>query len=434
LATVTLALGCMLCATAPAFASPVSPTVTKVDPAHGPVAGGTHVTIAGSNFIAVNGVNFGSRKATSFEVKSSTEIVAVSPPWASGNAIAEVTIETVAAGASSPSGGDSFIYEPTVTKIEPATGPAAGGTTVKIAGEAFEGLFTNGAGEMPPFVSSVRFGTAKAASFKVESSTQITAVSPPGAGTANVTVTTLGGSSALSPADQFAYPPALVSIEGESVSHVASTDATLEAKIDPESLERGAYYQFQIVANPSEYLQVFACPTEGFPANSSLCGGSLASQVGALPIGKIGPGVQGQTVSLDLSAPRNGWPGITTLKPSTTYHYRAIAARVVLTEDTIQWEEPIVYGADQTFTTPEETARSNGPGSGTGSQGSGLGSGPTGSTGAHPKDGTGPRAARGHRRHHRRRHRHHRRRHRHHRAHRHNHHHHRPTRPARPRS
>jgi hypothetical protein len=41
-----------------------------------------------------------------------------------------------------------------------------------------------------------------------------------------------------------------------------------------------------------------------------------------------------------------------TLKPSTTYHYRVIAARAVQTEDTIQWERPPVYGPDQTFTTP----------------------------------------------------------------------------------
>jgi len=141
-------------------------------------------------------------------------------------------------------------------------------------------------------------------------------------------------------------------IEGESVSHITSTDATLEAKINPESLERGADYQFQLVANTSEYLQVFACPTEGFPANSSFCGGPLASEAGALPIGTTGAGVQGKTVGLDLSAPRAWWSGTTTLKPATTYHYRVIAARSVPTEDTIQWEDPIVYGPDQTFTTP----------------------------------------------------------------------------------
>ncbi len=145
------------------------------------------------------------------------------------------------------------------------------------------------------------------------------------------------------------------SIDSESASNITSTDATLEAKINPESMERGADYQFQVVANPSEYLSEFVCPTEGFPANSSLCLG-LGRQAGALPIAGTGVGTQDMTVSLDLSAPRGWWSGTTTLKPDTTYHYRVIAARSVQTEDTIQWEPPIVYGPDQTFTTPPAKA------------------------------------------------------------------------------
>ncbi|HET7483764.1 MAG TPA: hypothetical protein VFJ64_00140 [Solirubrobacterales bacterium] len=53
-------------------------------------------------------------------------------------------------------------------------------------------------------------------------------------------------------------------------------------------------------------------------------------------------------VSLDLSS-----VGVT-LQPGTPYHYRVLAARAIRTEDTIEWEPPIVAGADQTFTTPEE--------------------------------------------------------------------------------
>lgn len=371
-----LAGGLLSCLAASAAASPISPAVTNVEPGTGSAAGGTTVTITGSNFVGVADVKFGSRAAASFEVQSSTEITAVAPPWTSGNAIAEVTVATMAE-TSTDSGGDSFFYEPTVTKIEPTGGPATGGTSVTITGEAFEGLFENGSGEMPPFVSAVKFGANKAANFEAKSGTQIVAVSPPGFGTQDVTVSTLGGTSASVGADQFAYATPPPSIEGDSVSDITPTDATLQAKIDPESLERGAYYQFQMVVSPSEYLPVFACPSEGFPADSSFCGGSLASQPGALPIGRVGPGALGETVSLDLSAPRPWWSGTTTLKPGTTYHYRVIAARSVPTEDTIQWEEPVLYGADQTFTTPSEA-----PNTGSGSQGSGGGgSQPPGSKG-----------------------------------------------------
>jgi hypothetical protein len=149
-------------------------------------------------------VKFGSRSATSFTVNSESSITAVAPPWGSGDAVAEVTV-TTPAGTSALSLGDSFLYEPTVTKVEPAGGPPGGGTTVTISGAAFEGVYTNGSGERPPFVKAVKFGSASATSFKVEPSGQISAVAPPGTGTVDVTVTTEGGTSATGVADQFSY-------------------------------------------------------------------------------------------------------------------------------------------------------------------------------------------------------------------------------------
>ena len=137
-----------------------------------------------------------------------------------------------------------------------------------------------------------------------------------------------------------------VAIESESVSHVTSTDATLEARINPENVKSGALYQFQLVGNPDEYFSTFVCPPEW--ANSSLCLG-LDTEAEGLPFGRTDPGTDGHTVSLDLAhAGRSG----VTLKPGTTYHYRVIAATSVFTEDTTQWEGPTVEGSDQAFTTP----------------------------------------------------------------------------------
>jgi hypothetical protein len=56
---------------------------------------------------------------------------------------------------------------PFITGIDPNSGPAAGGTTVTITGRNFTGA------------TAVRFGSTNAASFTVDSDTQITAVSPP---------------------------------------------------------------------------------------------------------------------------------------------------------------------------------------------------------------------------------------------------------------
>ena len=129
-------------------------------------------------------------------------------------------------------------------------------------------------------------------------------------------------------------------IEEESVSGITSTNATLEARINPNGFR--AHYQFQIVADPEEYASEILCPEP--PRSLAFCIGEYAE--GVLSIGFIFKEIT--TVSLDLSS-----EGVT-LQPDTTYHYRVLAARAVPSEDTIEWITPIVVGADQTFTTPEE--------------------------------------------------------------------------------
>lgn len=83
---------------------------------------------------------------------------------------------------------------PTVSGISPTSGVTTGGTSVVITGTNFAG------------VTSVKFGATNATSYTVNSATQITATSPAGSsGTVDVTVTTSGGTSATSSADQFTY-------------------------------------------------------------------------------------------------------------------------------------------------------------------------------------------------------------------------------------
>jgi hypothetical protein len=81
---------------------------------------------------------------------------------------------------------------PAVTGLSPASGAAAGGTSVTITGTGFTGA------------TAVDFGTT-AASFTVNSATQITATSPAGTGTVNVTVVAPSGTSTISSVDQFSY-------------------------------------------------------------------------------------------------------------------------------------------------------------------------------------------------------------------------------------
>lgn len=145
--------------------------------------------------------------------------------------------------------------------------------------------------------------------------------------------------------DQTFTTPPRIAIESESASHLTTNDATLEAQINPMSLRHFALFQFQLASSADEYPPGFACPTAGLPADASLCLG-LDSEPEALPLRLTETGLKGEAVSMDLAT-----QGIY-LQPGTTYHYRVIAARSLRMVGPIQWEEPIFYGADQTFTTP----------------------------------------------------------------------------------
>jgi enterochelin esterase-like enzyme len=83
-------------------------------------------------------------------------------------------------------------FAPVVTSVSPAAGAPAGGTSVTIRGKKFTG------------VTAVNFGSTPAASFTLTNDTTITAISPAGTGTVDVTVVA-SGTSATSTADRFLY-------------------------------------------------------------------------------------------------------------------------------------------------------------------------------------------------------------------------------------
>ncbi len=84
---------------------------------------------------------------------------------------------------------------PTVTGVSPAAGPTSAGTPVTITGTNFAIGFT-----------MVDFGSNAATSVQVQSPTTLTALAPAGdPGSVDVTVTTAGGTSLESSADQYTY-------------------------------------------------------------------------------------------------------------------------------------------------------------------------------------------------------------------------------------
>ena len=102
----------------PITAAPPEPTVTKVSPTSGTIAGGTAVTISGTNLAGAMAVHFGAASAT-VKTDTETEITVESPAHAAGQV--DVTV-TTPSGTSATSQLDHFTYE------APPAGGGGGGT------------------------------------------------------------------------------------------------------------------------------------------------------------------------------------------------------------------------------------------------------------------------------------------------------------------
>jgi hypothetical protein len=170
-----------------------APRVLAVSVQEGSTAGGTAVTISGTGFTGATAVAFGATPAASFTVASDTSISAVSPGAPSGTV--DVTV-TSPGGPSGPVAADQFTFVavPTVTALSPAAGPLDGGNQVTINGTGFTAA------------TQVEFGDQPTA-FTTDGDTQITATAPAGESpdTEQVSVTSVGGTSAGGPRATYTY-------------------------------------------------------------------------------------------------------------------------------------------------------------------------------------------------------------------------------------
>jgi len=143
------------------------------------------------------------------------------PPGSTAPAVAlpplgspEVAINQATASATSPAGRHRTLTTVVVSSVSPASGPERGGTTVTVTGRGFAGA------------TEVDFGGIRASSMTVDSSTQITATSPSGAGSVNVTVVTANGASRTSQADKFIYIAPVPTVTGVSPASGSESGGT----------------------------------------------------------------------------------------------------------------------------------------------------------------------------------------------------------------
>jgi sugar lactone lactonase YvrE len=183
-------------------ASPLPPTVTSLDPATGATGGGYAVSINGTGFATGTlrtQVMFGLAAATGVSCDTTSHCTAIAPASA-GPGVVDVRVYVDGLG-SPIAPADQFNYvaasapgAPVISKVSPSNGQIAGGTPVTITGSNLLGGF-------------VTFGVNAAVNVTCASDTACTAISPAGAGTVDVHVTSgsTGLTSAASQTDRFTY-------------------------------------------------------------------------------------------------------------------------------------------------------------------------------------------------------------------------------------
>lgn len=181
---------------------------------------------------------------------------------------------------------------PVVNGVQPDTGPDGGGTAATVIGADFNG------------VTAVDFGGRPASEFRVESPDELVAISPPGSGTVDVTVSTAEGVSPTNPADRFTYPGAPGVLTGVA-SQVGPGAAKLNATVNPNARALSDCH-FEYGTTPAYGSSV--------PCSSLPGAGTSPVSVSAVP---------------------------TSLHAGTSYYFRAAASNT----------EGTGYGAQQSFTT-----------------------------------------------------------------------------------
>jgi hypothetical protein len=182
---------------APGAGRPNPPVITSFTPTSGP--DGTVVTINGLNFqgtdwfttaVRIGDAPDGPRTAIIQSMTATRLVVKVN-----GGATGKIRVYTPA-GVTTSTQSFNFLPPPTITSFTPSSGAA--GTVVTITGTNFTGDGYT--------ATALRFGSTNAASFTVNSATQITATVAAGT-TGRITVVTQGGTAQSATNFTFPTPP-----------------------------------------------------------------------------------------------------------------------------------------------------------------------------------------------------------------------------------
>jgi hypothetical protein len=159
-----------------------APFKSSLSPVSGATTGGDTVTISGTGLSTATAVNFGAASATPTVVNDGQLTVTVP----AGAAAGPVGVSVTTAGGTNNGLSYTYIDAPTIASLNPAAGPASGGTAVTVTGTNLGST------------QEVTFDGVPAP-FTVISETAVSAVTPPGTAGAVDVVLTNGAGSATAP-------------------------------------------------------------------------------------------------------------------------------------------------------------------------------------------------------------------------------------------
>ncbi|MBI3845782.1 MAG: VCBS repeat-containing protein [Planctomycetes bacterium] len=173
--------------------------IDSIAPIEGPAGGGTLVTVTGAGYTAGNtSVSFAGQPSPGVTVLNSRTVQAITPVGPPGPA--DVTVTTPADSTTLPGG---FRFRTTIDRVDPTSGPSAGGTFIVLSGSGFTTTSD----------TIVRIGGVVATGVQVLDSTTITAVTGPSvAGPANVVVQNSADTAQLTGGFSYLDPPSITGI------------------------------------------------------------------------------------------------------------------------------------------------------------------------------------------------------------------------------
>lgn len=194
--------------------------VTGVTPAGGATTGGTPVTITGDYLLDGATVTIGGTAASGVRLVNAQTLVATTGARAAGT----VGVTVVNPGGASATRAGAFTYTaiaPTVTAVEPGSGPMTGGTAIRITGANLLG-------------ASVTIGGQPATNVTSPDAFTLVAVTPPGAAGARDVVVSGSTGQATRPGG-FTY---------DATSEVSDLGAPAGATLQPSLSADGRYLAF----------------------------------------------------------------------------------------------------------------------------------------------------------------------------------------------